>query len=64
MLKISLLKSLLAEITACTGVFLITIGLLFFTTWEIALIFFGGFLMIAGAYISNTMNMEEFINEK
>lgn len=60
----NLVKDLLAEITVCSGVLFITIGLLFFATWEIALIFFGGFLMIAGAYISNTMNMEEFINEK
>lgn len=60
----NLFKSLLAEIAVCSGVLFITIGLLFFATWEIALIFFGGFLMIAGAYISNTMNMEEFLNEK
>lgn len=53
-----LIKSLLPEITFLTGTVAAIIGLWSFTNWQITLIFAGGVLILASAYINEIMSLE------
>lgn len=54
----SLFKSLLPEIMFISGALTITIGMFSLMGWQYGLIFIGGTILVAAAYLSDVINTE------